>query len=153
MPKPYRREPITLQHYHREAQTWVQLKDHAGMDYAFDNRAAAETAAGLISTSAHSVRVFPRPIHVLAGLIRKSWPAPYFGAVPYLQAMSRLSDGSDRFGQEDGEEIVMRFLANASSYRGKPFGEGPEREDPFEIRNELKRIIGIKPTVKKEKKS
>lgn len=151
MPKPYRREPITLQHYHREAQSWVQLKDHEGMDYAFDNRAAAEMAAANFTEG--TVRVFPRPIHVLADLIRKSWPAPYFGAVPYLQAMSRLSDGSDRFGQEDGEEIVMRFLANASSYRGKPFGEGPEREDPFEIRNELKRIIGIKPTVKKEKKS
>lgn len=60
-----------------------------------------------------------RPIHEIAQEIEKEWPKPYFGAVPYLQAMKGLVAPIDFFGLDDGFGIINYFLANAQTFRGE----------------------------------
>lgn len=60
-----------------------------------------------------------RSLSTIAAEIRKDWKKPYLGAVPYLQAMYSLQSVSDNYGWESGNEIVLRFLANAASWRGE----------------------------------
>lgn len=59
-----------------------------------------------------------RPLRDIAREIRREWPRPYFGAVPYLDAMGSLDACSDRFYEDSGQSIVLYFLANASAWRG-----------------------------------
>ena len=59
-----------------------------------------------------------RPLHEIAREIRADWKAPYFGAVPYLRAMSELSHIDDPYVREDGRGIVLYFLSNAKTWRG-----------------------------------
>lgn len=59
-----------------------------------------------------------RPLAEIAREIRCLWIKPYFGAVPYLQAMQTLDSVSDDYGADSGKSIVLYFLANASSWRG-----------------------------------
>lgn len=73
-----------------------------------------------------------RPIHEIAKEIRRCWEAPYFGAVPYLRAMLELDSVRDRYGMDQGKEIVLYFLSNASSWRG---------EDARRIKKELKELL------------
>lgn len=54
----------------------------------------------------------------LAKLIRKDWALPNYAAVPYLDAMLELKTVNDKFGMDSGEGIILRFLSNASSWRG-----------------------------------
>jgi hypothetical protein len=60
-----------------------------------------------------------RPVYMIAAEIRADWKKPYFGAVPYLSAMSTLSDIRDKYIYEDGKSIVLYFLANANTWRGE----------------------------------
>jgi hypothetical protein len=60
-----------------------------------------------------------RPLHTIAREIRADWKKPYFGAVPYLDAMSGLDTINDKFGLDDARGIVRYFLANASTWRGE----------------------------------
>jgi len=60
----------------------------------------------------------PRPLHVIAREIRNDWRKPYFGAVPYLDAMASLTSIGDDYYLEPAEFIVMYFLANANTWRG-----------------------------------
>ena len=57
-------------------------------------------------------------ISELAALIRKNWKNVNFAAEPYLSAMFSLQTVNDRYMVEDGVSIVLRFLCNASSWRG-----------------------------------
>jgi hypothetical protein len=75
-----------------------------------------------------------RPLFVIADEISLCWKKPYFGAVPYLEAMKSLSGPSDNFGFDSGKEIVLYFLANANGWRG---------DDARRIKAELKSILGI----------
>lgn len=59
-----------------------------------------------------------RPLHVIAQDIRNDWKKPFFGAVPYIEAMRSLSSVSDDYGYDSGYSIVNYFLANATSWRG-----------------------------------
>jgi hypothetical protein len=59
-----------------------------------------------------------RPLSVIAREIRANWPKVYFGAVPYLQAMSSMDSINDAYGCDDGKSIVLYFLSNASTWRG-----------------------------------
>ena len=59
-----------------------------------------------------------RPLFQIAAEIRKDWTNPYFGAVPYLSAMSTLSDIRDDYIYDSGKSIVLYFLANATTWRG-----------------------------------
>lgn len=71
----------------------------------------------------------PRPIYIIAQDIRKEWNKPYFGAVPYIQAMSCLFKASDYFNFDDGRSIINYFLANAQTFKG---------DKARELKNELK---------------
>jgi hypothetical protein len=71
-----------------------------------------------------------KTVYQIAREIRANWPKPYFGAVPYLNAMLTTD-----YGFENEESIVLYFLSNASSYRG---------ELAKEHKKQLKQIVGIK---------
>lgn len=60
-----------------------------------------------------------RRLHEIADEIKADWTKPYFGAVPYLDAMGDLIDTEDHYGYESGDMIVRYFLANASSWKGE----------------------------------
>lgn len=60
-----------------------------------------------------------RPLYEIAKEIRKDWQKVYFGAVPYLDAMSTLNKVNDNYFQDSGKSIVLYFLANASTWRGE----------------------------------
>ena len=59
-----------------------------------------------------------RAIREIAGEIRADWKKIYFGAVPYLDAMSSLEGIGDAYGCDDARSIVLYFLANAQTWRG-----------------------------------
>ena len=60
-----------------------------------------------------------RSLAVIAAEIRRDWKNIYFGAVPYLRAMSSLDRISDNYDYDSGESVVRYFLSNASSWRGE----------------------------------
>jgi hypothetical protein len=55
----------------------------------------------------------------LARVIRANWPNVYFGAKPYLSAMSSMDSVKDNFGADPGTEIVLYFLSNAMTWKGR----------------------------------
>lgn len=59
-----------------------------------------------------------RSISQIAEEIKRSWSRPYFGAVPYLNAMLSLESASDHYGADGARSIINYFLANASTFRG-----------------------------------
>lgn len=59
-----------------------------------------------------------RPLCVIAREIRADWKKPYFGAVPYLSVMGELQSINDTYICDSARDIVNRFLANASTWRG-----------------------------------
>ena len=77
----------------------------------------------------------PRTLAAIAREIRRTWTKPYFGAIPYLAAMSSLGSIGDRYGCDDARSIVQYFLANAGTWRG---------EDARRIKTELKQLAGVK---------
>ena len=60
-----------------------------------------------------------RPISEIAAEIKQNWKKPYFGAVPYLQAMFHLNSIDDNYMADSADEIVRYFLANAMYWRGE----------------------------------
>ena len=65
--------------------------------------------------------------------VKHLWPKPYFGAVPYIQALSTLDSIEDTYGADDARYLVAYFLSNATSWRG---------EDARRIKAELKALLG-----------
>ena len=61
----------------------------------------------------------PRLICTIAREIRADWKKPYFGAVPYLDAMRDLYSITDTYGAEDAKTIILYFLSNAATWRGE----------------------------------
>ncbi len=59
------------------------------------------------------------PIYQIAVTIEDAWPHPYFGAKPYLNAMRSMAKITNPYFQDPGPEIVAKFLANASTWRGE----------------------------------
>lgn len=59
-----------------------------------------------------------RSLRDIAAEIKKDWEKPYFGAVPYLDAMSTLDSISDSYFLDSGKSIVLYFLANAQTWKG-----------------------------------
>ena len=76
-----------------------------------------------------------RPIDAIAREIRADWKNPYFGAVPYLEAMMDLWTINDRYGADSAKSIVLYFLSNASTWRG-PVAK--------RVKAELKTLAGVK---------
>jgi len=77
----------------------------------------------------------PRTLAAIARDIRTHWKKPYFGAVPYLQAMGTLGGLNDQYGLDDARSIARYFLANAGTWRG---------EDARRIKAEIKSMLGDK---------
>jgi len=59
-----------------------------------------------------------RPLSAIARDVKAAWPKPYFGAVPYLNAMMSMGDIREPYGYDSGESIVVYFLGNAHAFRG-----------------------------------
>lgn len=60
-----------------------------------------------------------RPIYQIALEIKRDWPKPYFGAVPYLDAMMHLGSVNDHYGYDSAESVVIYFLSNATTWKGE----------------------------------
>ena len=60
-----------------------------------------------------------RPLHAIAVEIRSDWAKPYFGAVPYLNAMASLDTIADTYYYDTADSVVRYFLANANTWRGE----------------------------------
>jgi hypothetical protein len=60
-----------------------------------------------------------RALNEIAKEIKTDWKNVYFGAVPYLDAMSSLEKVTDKFYQDSAKSIVLYFLSNASGWRGE----------------------------------
>lgn len=75
-----------------------------------------------------------RTFAAIACEIKALWTKPYFGAVPYIEAMEQIhsSDKDAPYLFETAKDIVPYFLANATTWRG---------EDAKRIKNELKEMI------------
>lgn len=54
----------------------------------------------------------------IAAHIRRDWKKPYFGAIPYLDALRSMDNIKDNFGADDGRSIVAYFLSNSQTWRG-----------------------------------
>jgi hypothetical protein len=54
----------------------------------------------------------------IADIIEADWKKPYFGAIPYIQAMKELETIEDKYFEDDARDIVTRFLVNADRWRG-----------------------------------
>ena len=52
----------------------------------------------------------------IAVAVKGDWKNVYFGAVPYLDAMSELETVNDNYYQDSGASIVRYFLGNAQTY-------------------------------------
>ena len=81
-----------------------------------------------------------RPLSEIAKEIRKDWNATakngiYFGAVPYLDAMSTLNSIEDNYMFDSAKSIVIYFLSNATTWRG---------ETAKRVKAELKAMAGLK---------
>jgi hypothetical protein len=71
-----------------------------------------------MTTTTETTTTTTRPLHVIAAEIQRDWPKPYFGAVPYLEAMGALTSIDDKFYYDDGVGVVSYFIANASTWKG-----------------------------------
>lgn len=75
-----------------------------------------------------------RLLRDIAQEIRADWTNPYFGAVPYLDAMHSLGTMADHYYADSARSIVLYFLANAQTWRGET-----ARRIKAELRAMLKR--------------
>lgn len=62
-------------------------------------------------------------IREIAGLITMDWNKKsktgiYFGAKPYLAAMTQMQTVNDNYGMDSGKSIVLYFLSNATTWKG-----------------------------------
>jgi hypothetical protein len=73
-----------------------------------------------------------RPLWEIAEDIHATWPEPYFGARPYLEALSDLNSIEEMYGLDSARSIVLYFLSNAQTWRG------PEAR---RIKAELKSLV------------
>ena len=76
-----------------------------------------------------------RTVSTIAREIKTDWKKPYFGAVPYLDAMFDIQHLGDKYMFERGDNVVRGFLANAGTWRG---------ENAKRIKAELKAMLGMK---------
>jgi len=60
-----------------------------------------------------------RSLNAIHREIRADWTKPYFGAVPYLDAMRHLDTIHQKYYDDDAKSVVLYFLANAGTWRGE----------------------------------
>lgn len=73
-----------------------------------------------------------RQLNTIANEILNHWKKPYYGAIPYLNAMQNLHTINDMYMYDDGKSIVQYFLSNASTFKG---------EDAKRLKLELKSLL------------
>lgn len=75
-----------------------------------------------------------RTFAVIAKEIKQLWCKPYFGAIPYLDALSQIHsmDKDTPYLFETAGDIVLYLLANMGTFRG---------EDAKRIKAELKEMV------------
>ena len=73
-----------------------------------------------------------RQLNTIANEILNHWKKPYYGAIPYLNAMQNLHTINDMYMYDDGKSIVRYFLSNASTFKG---------EDAKRLKLELKSLL------------
>lgn len=95
------------------------------------SRGVAPVGAGQRSrmlTPAHESGVFlaqaqtagpERPMHQIGDEIASDWKNPYFGAVPYIEAMRTMPSIDSPYGADPGDSIVAYFLSNATTWKGE----------------------------------
>jgi hypothetical protein len=76
-----------------------------------------------------------RQIKDIAAEIRSDWTRPYFGAVPYIEAMRTLRTLEDDYGLDLARSVLSYFLANAATWRG---------DTARRVKAEIKSMLGIK---------
>ena len=76
-----------------------------------------------------------RLIMEIARDIKKAWPKPYFGAVPYINAMACMTTADKLYGEERCRDVLNYFLANANTFRG---------EEARKLKQELKDLIAAR---------
>lgn len=59
-----------------------------------------------------------KTIAQLAIMVRNDWKNVYFGAKPYIVAMSAIHADDGNYGAEDAKSICTYFLCNAQTWRG-----------------------------------
>jgi len=64
------------------------------------------------------MKTYPRPIYIIAAEIKADWKNIWYGAKPYLQAMSQLDSIEDTYGESSAKSIILYFLSNAEYWRG-----------------------------------
>lgn len=60
-----------------------------------------------------------RPIYEIAAEISADWKKPYFGAVPYIDAMYSLNSVNDHYIMDSAKSIIRYFLGNANTWKGE----------------------------------
>jgi len=60
-----------------------------------------------------------RSLSDIADEISTDWKPMHFTAKPFVQAMSCLESLDEKYGMDTARDIVVRFLCNASTWRGK----------------------------------
>ena len=73
-----------------------------------------------------------RQVNTIANEILSIWNKPYFGAIPYLNAMLNLHTINDMYMYDDGKSIVRYFFSNASTFKG---------DDAKRLKLELKSLL------------
>ena len=76
-----------------------------------------------------------RKIHEIASEILQDWKKPYFGAIPYIEAMLQLNTIHDNYYLDTAESVVIYFLAKAQTWRGET-----ARQIKAELREMLKEV-------------
>jgi hypothetical protein len=82
--------------------------------------------------SGHAVLEPHRPLHRIADEITSKWREPSYEARPYIYGLRHLATVEDKFGSDDAEEIILKFLGNARAWHG---------DDAKRIKAELRQIL------------
>lgn len=72
--------------------------------------------AAVASVTAEELRTLD--LGQLGRIVHRTWKRPYFGAVPYLQALCELESIDHEYGCDPGRQIVAYFLSNAQTWKG-----------------------------------
>lgn len=71
-----------------------------------------------MNTELQAFEMPSKSIHGLALIVKADWKKPYFGAVPYIEAMMQIYHDDEKYGMDDAKSICTYFLANATTWRG-----------------------------------
>lgn len=60
-----------------------------------------------------------KTIRELMQIVKSDWQRPYFGAVPYIEALLQCETMDSRYLFETARDLVPYFLCNANTWRGE----------------------------------